>query len=239
MSDVDDEPVDDGPHCPACGQPVPAGAEYCPYCANPLRGSTDSVDESDSAPDRDEEVSEYHQVHWSDETDEWATPKWLLRTLEEAVDGFDLDPASGAETRSIASETYTEEEDGLSRRWSGTVWLNHPYSDSEDWLEKARYESKREEVDLVLDLAPARPSTDWFQKFAVQATAICFLDGRLRFGDAENDAPFPSMLLAFEDVSDQLLETLDSLGAVFLDGRKYEETRQLELADLAVEEGAE
>ncbi|QLH85035.1 adenine methyltransferase [Halosimplex pelagicum] len=184
-----------------------------------------------------EKVSEYHQVHWSDESDEWATPPSLLRPLDDAVRGFDLDPCSGAEARSIAPETYTEEDDGLARRWFGTVWCNPPYSDAADWIEKARNESRRDEVEVVLVLLPARTSTQWFQKFAATATALCFIEGRLRFGDAEDDAPFPSVLLAFGDVSGELYDFLQKRGAVFIDGERYSPTRQVTLGAVATDGG--
>ena len=130
MSDHRDEA---GPHCPACGQPVPPGAEYCPYCATSLVEDSDNASETADSTDEstpDEGYSEYQQVHWSDESDEWATPPSLLRPLDEAVGGFDLDPCSGAEERSIAPETYTESDDGLSKLWHGRVWVNPPYSDA-------------------------------------------------------------------------------------------------------------
>jgi phage N-6-adenine-methyltransferase len=229
--------------CFACEEPVPAAAEYCPYCASSLThveevepgaGRDDRDDQEESADDTDqEEASEYQQVHWSDESDEWATPPELLRPLDDAVGGFDLDPCSGAEARSIAPETYTEEDDGLARRWFGAVWCNPPYSDAADWIEKARNESRRDEVEVVLVLLPARTSTQWFQKFAATATALCFIEGRLRFGDAEDDAPFPSVLLAFGDVSGELYDFLQKRGVVFIDGERYSPTRQISLDAVA------
>jgi len=202
------------------------------------RSRTVPVDEFDNQNDdvvdvdqeeSDEDTSEYQQIHWSSESDEWATPASLLRPLDEAVGGFDLDPCSGAESRSIAPETYTAEDDGLARRWFGSVWCNPPYSDVADWIEKARVESRREPVDVVLVLVPARTSTKWFHKFAATATAICFIEGRLSFGDATNSAPFPSMLLAFGAIEDPLYEFLSKRGVVFVDGERYSPTRQSSL----------
>lgn len=234
MSEADDS----GPQCPACGQPVPSGAEYCPYCANslPFRALDDDSDESDEPePTDSDDESEYQQVHWSDESDEWATPPSLLRPLDRAVDGFDLDPCSGAEDRTIADDVLDKDDDGLAHRWHGAVWCNPPYSDVADWLEKCRFEAESEVVETILVLVPARTSTQWFHRFAADATALCFIEGRLSFGDAENSAPFPSMLVAFGDVSPELLETLREQGVVFVDGERSRRTKQASLEALGGE----
>jgi len=251
MRDRPPEPPREVVSCQDCGYPQSAcecrslfGEPDVPVAPTvvdeePLEDDREDQDEDQLDDEADDEVSEYQQVHWSDESDEWATPPSLLRPLDEAVGGFDLDPCSGAEERSIAPETYTESDDGLSKRWHGRVWCNPPYSDVEDWLEKARFEIGRDDVELVLVLLPARTSTQWFHRFAVESTAICFLEGRLRFGDASDDAPFPSILIAYGDLSDGLYQTLVDLGTVYVDGERYQPTRQIELADVASEGGSE
>jgi hypothetical protein len=47
-------------------------------------------------------------------------------------------------------------------------------------------------------LIPARTDTKWFHEMVLpNAKEIRFIKGRLKFGDAENSAPFPSMLVVF------------------------------------------
>lgn len=58
---------------------------------------------------------------------EWGTPEYVVSPLSDALDGFDLDPASGAEPVPYADERYTVEDDGLAQDWFGDVWLNPPY----------------------------------------------------------------------------------------------------------------
>lgn len=171
--------------------------------------------------------------HFESETDEWATPPELLRPLDSAVGGFDLDPCSGAERKSIATETYTEADDGLTQAWHGTVWANPPYSDMEAWMRKAVGESNKDGVDLILVLAPARTSTQWFHKYATKAAALTFIEGRLTFGDPRDqvrNAPFPSLLAAFGTVPEPLYETLDRHGVVFDDSQRSVRTEQVKLA---------
>jgi len=92
------------------------------------------------------------------ETDYQGTPPELARDLKAAVGGrFDTDPCSGAEPEPIAHTRYTEADDGLAADspWTGTVFVNPPYSDAEPWARKA--------VHAVKDRAGCRslPSTRW------------------------------------------------------------------------------
>ena len=69
---------------------------------------------------------------------EWGTPPYIVEPLSEAINGFDLDPASGAESVSFADTRYTKEENGLIQDWFGDVWLNPPYGrgHNEQWAKK-------------------------------------------------------------------------------------------------------
>lgn len=166
--------------------------------------------------------------HFGSETDEWATPPQLLRALDAAVGGFDLDPCSGAEERSIAAEAYTVEDDGLMQAWHGRVWCNPPYSAMEDWMAKAVAE--RERTDSILVLAPARTSTQWFHNHATKADVLAFLEGRLTFGtDRLANAPFPSLIAVFGECPDPLRETLDRRGAVYGADQLAARTTQTEI----------
>ena len=59
--------------------------------------------------------------------DEWYTPRWMI----ERLGPFDCDPcAAHADVRPFetAKTCWTKEDDGLSKEWQGTVWMNPPYS---------------------------------------------------------------------------------------------------------------
>ena len=47
----------------------------------------------------------------------------------------------------------------------------------------------------VVMLLPARTDTRWFHKYIYGQTEIRFIKGRLKFGEALNSAPFPSMIV--------------------------------------------
>lgn len=66
-----------------------------------------------------------------------------------------------------------------------------------DWVEKC-YNTAQAGRTVVM-LLPARVDTKWFHKFIYnrESVEIRFIEGRLKFGDAENTAPFPSMVVVF------------------------------------------
>jgi len=127
------------------------------------------------------------------ETDVWATPQWLFDALNKEF-GFTLDPCSDG-TNAKCPKFYTPRENGLLRDWgTETVFMNPPYSEVDEWMRKA-YGSALEGATVVC-LIPARTDTQWWHAYVMKAE-IRFIKGRLKFGDAENSAPFPSAIVVF------------------------------------------
>lgn len=132
-------------------------------------------------------------VHFSSDTPEWATPQDLFDLLEDEF-VFDLDVCA---TRDNAKcrHYFTEKDDGLSQDWQGSCWMNPPYGRAiGEWMRKA-YESGQAGATVVC-LVPARTDTDWWWDYARHGE-VRFLHGRLKFGDADSGAPFPSALVIF------------------------------------------
>jgi hypothetical protein len=59
------------------------------------------------------------------------------------------------------------------------------------WMSKLVAEHQRCNVTAYVALVPARPDTEWFLNLA--DSTLCFIRGRLRFGDSDAGAPFPSV----------------------------------------------
>lgn len=164
---------------------------------------------------------------------EYATPGKIWRPLSRAVDGFDLDPASGAESTPIADERYTKDDDGLTQSWHGDVFLNIPWSSNGDgsakkrWLRKVRHEIDREEVQRIVVLLPSDTSAHVFHDHLVAASAICFVGpGRIPFVGGDRNPSFPLLIAVFGPVHDELADVLDHFGAVFRGRSLYEQTWQ-------------
>jgi hypothetical protein len=93
---------------------------------------------------------------------------------------------------------YTEDNDGLALPWFGTVFMNPPYGRSlSRWTAKAKAEVEQGNAEVVVGLLPARPDTAYWHQDIAGSASIFFLKGRLKFGNTEQVAPFPSCLVVW------------------------------------------
>ena len=132
-------------------------------------------------------------VHFSSQTDEWATPQWLFDELNKEF-GFTLDVCALPDNAKC-EKYYTHDVDGVKQSWAdNTCWMNPPYGrEISKWVQKAYEESKQS---TVVCLLPARTDTRWWHEYCMKGE-IRFLRGRLKFGQAKNSAPFPSAVVIF------------------------------------------
>ena len=114
---------------------------------------------------------------------------------------FTLDPCASKENHKCVTY-FTREEDGLSKSWRAyRSFINPPYGRVLGrWVEKAYNETRHPMTSAVM-LIPARTDTSYFHKYIMKADRLCFVRGRIRFGDGKNSAPFPSMLVFFDGES--------------------------------------
>lgn len=134
-------------------------------------------------------------VMFSSKTGEHSTPQEFFDNLNREFN-FTLDVAATPENAKCA-RYFSEKEDGLTRGWgTETVWCNPPYGRGiGEWVKKAFIAANFGAT--VVMLLPARTDTRWFHKYIVEHAEIRFVRGRLKFGDAKNAAPFPSMVVVF------------------------------------------
>lgn len=137
-------------------------------------------------------------VHFSSATDLWATPAAFFATMAERYGPFDLDVCATDENAKVA-RYFTAEQDGLAQDWDGVCWMNPPYGRAiGDWMRKA-YESSLAGATVVC-LVPARTDTRWWHDYAMKGE-VEFIKGRLKFGNAATNAPFPSAVVVFRPQS--------------------------------------
>ncbi|GFO82012.1 MAG: DNA N-6-adenine-methyltransferase of bacteriophage [Methyloceanibacter sp.] len=132
-------------------------------------------------------------VHFSSRRIDWSTPDDLFADLN-AIFHFDLD-ACACPSNAKCARFYTVDEDALSQRWNGTVWMNPPYGRQIGAFMKKAYEESLL-GSTVVSLVPSRTDTSWWHRY-VKRGQVVFLRGRLRFGGAETSAPFPSAIVIF------------------------------------------
>lgn len=133
---------------------------------------------------------------FSSNTDLWETPQDFFEDLNREF-GFDLDACAVADNAKC-ERYFSPEQDGLKQEWSGTVWCNPPYGRQiGKWVEKAH----KSDCTVVM-LIPARTDAGWFHDYIYGKAEIRFVRGRLRFGGAKWNAPFPSMVVIFRRESE-------------------------------------
>lgn len=85
--------------------------------------------------------------------------------------------------------------DGLYINWGSRTFCNPPYSQIKYWIRKAWEESQLGKT--VVLLIPSRTDTRWWHEYVMKGE-IRFIRGRLRFGSAKFNAPFPSAIVIFK-----------------------------------------
>ena len=139
---------------------------------------------------------------FSSATCEWATPQHIFDELNNEFH-FTLDVCSTDENAKCEHH-FTMKEDGLAQDWEGTIWMNPPYGrEIINWMKKA-YESSKNGHTVVC-LVPARTDTKWWHEYAMRASEIRLLKGRISFVGATTSAPFPSALVIFNGNEDHVL----------------------------------
>lgn len=134
-------------------------------------------------------------VMFSSATDLWSTPQEFFDELNNEFH-FTLD-ACALPSNAKCQKYYTPADNGLVKDWDGVVWCNPPYSrEIGKWVQKAYIENKCAGATVVM-LLPARTDTKWFHSYIYGKAEIRFVQGRLKFGDAVYNAPFPSMVVVF------------------------------------------
>lgn len=111
--------------------------------------------------------------------EEWYTPPEYIEAARQVLGVIDLDPASSPKAQETVRATryYTAADDGLSKSWTGKVWLNPPYTSGV--IDK--FIAKVVECEEAVVLVNNATDTKWFQQLAAKAAAICFPSGRIRF----------------------------------------------------------
>jgi len=118
----------------------------------------------------------------------WATPWWLYRRLENLFGMFTLDVCA-EEWSAKCPDYFTEKQNGLRRSWAGhKFFCNPPYANPLPWLEKG-YRHTRYDGSSGIFILPATTDTTWFHDYAALGE-IVLLRGRVQF-DPPSDYEAP------------------------------------------------
>jgi len=170
------------------------------------------------------------------ESKEWYTPRWIFQRLGLQ---FNIDPASPGKdvVPWIPAARHITWPYGLKTEWYGRVWLNPPYgSDTPKWICQMATEYLAG-MSTGIMLVFARTDTAWFQDYAIHASALCFLRGRIHFVPEKMAKAYAahqfepsescgagSLLLAYGEEEASALENFHDIALVIRkeDGYQYE-----------------
>lgn len=131
-------------------------------------------------------------------TDTWITPKYIT----EALGTFDLDPCAHTKMPwTHANKNFTIKDDGLSKEWTGRVWLNPPFNQ----YQIARWMEKMSEHKNGLMLLSAACETQRFYDYVWgKATGVLMMNHRPYFclpngSKAKSNSGQTMCLIAYDD----------------------------------------
>jgi ParB family chromosome partitioning protein len=161
-------------------------------------------------------------VSYNSGQNEWYTPTAIIELARNVMGSIDCDPASSpiANQRVKAGVYYTSEDDGLHKPWIGNVWLNPPYAPPMigQFITKLMEERDGGEIREACVLVNNATETEWCHSLWLDATAVFFPKGRIRFLDPEGNpgAPLQGQLLCyFGDNGHRLYELCHEWGKVW------------------------
>jgi len=110
--------------------------------------------------------------------------------MEKVFGRFDYDPCP----------LRSESSNGLFEDWKGNIFINPPYSNVGEFLNKGLLELKKGNATQLVYLIIPRTSTKYWRDYVMKyASMIYFIPYRLKFGDSKFSAPFPSCIIIFQD----------------------------------------
>jgi len=154
------------------------------------------------------------ETMFSSKSGEWSTPQDFYNKLNWRFGPFDLDPCANPHNAKC-DNFYTEPENGLLKSWQGhTVFINPPYGrDIKAWIKKGYEESQDPDTKVVM-LIPARTDTRYWHDYIMKAELVYFVKGRLKFGNCQNSAPFPSAVVIFNKLPEGWGSDYPRMGAL-------------------------
>lgn len=154
---------------------------------------------------------------------EWGTPRKYVDAVRTVLGTIDVDPATheAAQARIQATTAYTRDDDGLSKPWRGTVFLNPPYSNTliRRFTNKLVEEFEAGNVTSAIFLVNNETDAAWFQFAAQHATCICFPKGRVQFlrsdGSPSKSGPLQGQaILYFGRDAAKFIEVFGEFGVI-------------------------
>ena len=132
-----------------------------------------------------EQITSKPHVIYNSGQNEWYTPNDYIDAAKAVMGEIDLDPASTEQANQVvgANLIYTAEDNGLTKDWTGKVWLNPPYAGEliSLFCNKIASHFEAGEVTESIILVNNATETGWFNTLISSASAVVFPRSRVKF----------------------------------------------------------
>jgi ParB family chromosome partitioning protein len=169
-----------------------------------------------------EEVKKHVHVAQNSGENEWYTPPQFIESARLVMGSIDTDPASNpiANATVKATRFFTKDEDGLQQKWEGNVWMNPPYAQPlmSQFAEAISEKFESGEIEQAIILVNNATETQWFQRMASVASAVCFPKSRVKFLDPNGKpgAPLQGQAIIYMGDSKRVFrDEFRKYGAIF------------------------
>jgi ParB family chromosome partitioning protein len=169
-----------------------------------------------------EEVKKHVHVAQNSGENEWYTPPQFIESARLVMGSIDTDPASNpiANATVKAARFFTKDEDGLQQKWEGNVWMNPPYAQPlmSQFAEAISEKFETGEIEQAIILVNNATETQWFQRMASVASAVCFPKSRVKFLDPNGKpgAPLQGQAIIYMGDSKRVFrDEFRKYGAIF------------------------
>lgn len=121
------------------------------------------------------------KMHSIKKNDLWETPVREFEYYCALLGIFPRLDVCATEKNRKCEKYFTEKDDGLAKEWTCDFFCNPPYSQVENWMHKAFYQSQKNNVNGLL-LVNANTSTKWWKKYVTETGAeYLTVDHRIHF----------------------------------------------------------
>jgi ParB family chromosome partitioning protein len=169
-----------------------------------------------------EEVKKHVHVSQNSGENEWYTPPQFIESARLVMGSIDTDPASNpiANATVKATRFFTKDEDGLQQKGEGNVWMNPPYAQPlmSQFAEAISEKFEIGEIEQAIILVNNATETQWFQRMASVASAVCFPKSRVKFLDPNGKpgAPLQGQAIIYMGDSKRVFrDEFRKYGAIF------------------------
>jgi ParB family chromosome partitioning protein len=169
-----------------------------------------------------EEAKKHVHVAQNSGENEWYTPPQFIESARLVMGSIDTDPASNpiANATVKATRFFTKDEDGLQQKWQGNVWMNPPYAQPlmSQFAGAISEKFENGEIEQAIILVNNATETQWFQRMASVASAVCFPKTRVRFLDPQGKPGAPlqgQAIIYFGADPSRFVDEFTQYGATF------------------------